>query len=143
MNNFFKAFLFACIGVTNEVVYTALTEFDYNNHLTWSLTGHTYVCMIVVYALIPFFFDLLKEKIGQRPLLLRLFIYASLIIIVEFIFGFILDQLTGACPWDYTGKSKFEIMGYTRLDYFPLWMGFAFGCEWVLKKLDIDQTKKV
>ncbi len=137
MSKFFKAFLFSCIGVTTEVVFTSLSEFDYNNHLTWSLKGHSYFWMIIVYAFIPFFFDLLKNTVGKKQLLIRLLIYATLIICVEFIFGFLLDQLTGLCPWDYTGKSKFEIMGYTRLDYFPFWMLFAYYCEWILKRMEV------
>lgn len=134
MSKFFKAFLFGCIGVTTEVFFTSLSEFNYNNHLTWSLKGYSYAWMIIVYALIPFFYDLLKNNIGKKQLFVRLIIYASIMICAEFIFGFILAQLTGSCPWDYTGKTKFEIMGYTRLDYFPFWMGFSFGCEWILKR---------
>jgi uncharacterized membrane protein len=63
----------------------------------------------------------------ERPLVLRLLIYVLGIYIVEFSTGFLLEQITGKCPWEYT--SGWHIMGYIRLDYFPTWLVFAFIVE--------------
>jgi uncharacterized membrane protein len=49
------------------------------------------------------------------------------IFVVEFITGFILDKFTGHCPWQY--MSRWNIMGYIRLDYLPAWMCFAYIIE--------------
>ena len=49
------------------------------------------------------------------------------IYIVECSTGFLLEQITGKCPWEYT--SGWHLLGYIRLDYFPSWLAFAFIIE--------------
>lgn len=59
---------------------------------------------------------------------------AIVIFIVEFISGFILDQLTGSCPWEY--KYGYHVMGYIQLEYLPAWMLFVFMIEKIYTFLD-------
>ena len=72
-------------------------------------------------------FILIMSKTKNVPIIFRLFIYAIGIYIVEFASGFLLDMLTGSCPWEY--KEGLHILGYIRLDYLPAWMGFGYLLE--------------
>ncbi len=139
---FFLCLFFVCFGITSEVCFTAISRTIAGTPLCgnpiWSLTGTTYVWMIFVYMLIPFLVGLIIKKISNWPLFLRLFFWAISILIVEFIAGFLLEQLTGKCPWEYT--TGWHIMGYIRLDYIPAWMFFAFWMEYFYLFLDKNLT---
>jgi hypothetical protein len=129
-----KAFLvlfFGCLGITCEIFMVAfsnlITGTQLFNEPIWSLTGKSYVWMFPIYALIPVLGGPIMKKFKALPLIIRLFIYAGIIYIVEFSSGFLLEQLTGKCPWEYT--TGWHLMGYIRLDYIPLWMAFAYLVE--------------
>ncbi|MGB1216661.1 MAG: putative ABC transporter permease [Saprospiraceae bacterium] len=98
------------------------------NYNPRKLEGHTYVWMAFIYALIPLLFPLGIKWFGHLNIIIRSIIYMIAIFIIEFIGGFLLDSLTGFCPWDYTG-STWSVMGYIRLDYFPAWMVFGIIVE--------------
>jgi uncharacterized membrane protein len=135
----FMIIFFGCFGITGEIFFTALTHaFEGTSVIegepVMSLTGKTYVWMFPIYALIPFFAGFLFGKLKNQFWLLRYFIYALVILAVEFVSGFILEQVTGKCPWEYT--SGWHILGYIRLDYTPAWMGFAAGVEYLYRTID-------
>jgi hypothetical protein len=134
----FLSLFFACFGVTTEVFFVAMSNLikqtPYCNEALWSLTGKTYVWMLPIYALIPVIAGPLFKKIGAWNILLRLLCYTTLILIVEFCAGFMLEQLTGKCPWEYT--TGWHFMGYVRLDYIPAWMFFSFLIEYFYLYLD-------
>lgn len=121
------ACLFACIGITTEVFFTAF----YNVGKSvlagvkpdWSLTGHTYVWMFFIYALIPFFAYYILTPLKKINIFLKAFIGVLLIYIVEFTSGWALEKLSGKCPWEYT--EGYHLMGYIRFDYAPAWFMFA------------------
>ncbi len=130
----FIIIFFICFGMASEIFFTAIVEnifWDYSEDKI-RLKGHTYVWMVPIYTLIPFTFPLMLKWIGKYHVLIRSFIYMVGIFIIEFISGFILDTLIGFCPWDYTGESPYEIMGYIRLDFFPFWMFFGIVVEKLL-----------
>ena len=127
----FQLLFFVCLGMTCEIFFTAFTNL-YNNEPfcgepLWSLTGKTYVWMAFIYGLIPVFAELLFKRLAHLATLPRLLVYVGLIYAVEFGSGFLLEQLTGKCPWEYT--SGWQVMGYIRLDYFPAWLFFAYWVE--------------
>jgi len=135
----FMIIFFGCFGITGEIFFTAITHAIEGTSVIagepiMSLTGKTYVWMFPIYALIPLFAGFLFERMRNIFWLLRIFIYALIILSVEFVTGFILEQMTGKCPWEYT--SGLHIMGYIRLDYIPAWMGFAFIVEYLYKRID-------
>jgi uncharacterized membrane protein len=138
----FLCLFFACFGATTEVFFVAITNLinqsPYCNEPLWSLTGKTYVWMLLIYALIPVIVSPIIEKISAWNLLFRLLFYTILILIVEFVAGFTLEQLTGKCPWEYT--TGWHFMGYIRLDYIPAWMFFSFLIEYLY--LFIDKSLK-
>jgi hypothetical protein len=127
----FQIFFFVCLGMTCEIFFTAFTNLINNEPFCdeplWSLTGKTYVWMAFIYGLIPVFARELYGRMFHLSAPLRLLVYVALIYAVEFGSGFVLEQLTGKCPWEYT--TGLQVMGYIRLDYFPAWMFFAFFVE--------------
>lgn len=129
--HFFLFVAFACIGITTEIFFTAITRnIDLFPNVEWSLEGHTYIWMFPIYGIAGIAFPWLWKYIHNIPLLLRWVIYGAGIILVEFIAGGILDFFTGKCPWEYT--DGMNIMGYIRLDYFPLWALFGWMVERIM-----------
>lgn len=123
--------LFACIGITAEIFFTSfydnITSITEGGNWDWSLQGKSYVWMFFIYGPASFLVPFAKDKMVKLPLLVRLLIYSFGIYVVEFTSGFLLDKLTGTCPWEYT--TGLHIMGYIRLDYLPAWIGFSFLLE--------------
>lgn len=119
---------FACIGITTEIFFTAICKnIETFPQIDWSLSGQSYIWMFPIYGLAGWAFPWLYPIIQKYPLLLRLSIYGIGILIVEFIAGALLDFFTGRCPWEY--EEGWHIMGYIRIDYFPLWALFGFMVE--------------
>ena len=136
-----KIFLFcamACVGMTTEIFFTAIT--DNINHLQegssfdWRLKGQSYIWMFPIYGLAGLLFPVVLKYISHLPSFARAAIYGIGILIVEFITGGLLDLFTGQCPWEYT--TGWHIMGYIRLDYFPLWAVFGYMVEQIVSFLN-------
>ena len=123
------SFLFACVGMTVEIFFTAFygvfKSIMASEAINWSLTGKTYVWMFLIYGLIPFFAKTVLHKLHHLHLFLKAAIGVVLIYLVEFIAGWLLELITGKCPWEYT--EGWQIMGYIRLDYALFWYFFALG----------------
>jgi len=123
--------LFACIGITAEIFFTSfynnITSLMEGRSWDWSLAGNSYIWMFFIYGSASFLVPFAMDKMVKLPLFVRLLIYSTGIYLVEFVSGFLLDKLTGTCPWEY--KTGLQIMGYIRLDYLPAWMGFSFLLE--------------
>ncbi len=115
-----KMFIFACVGVTMEVVFTALGDLPKTK--TLRLMGYTYIWMLPIYALVPIFLMFLTPRLAGIILPFRIVIYTILLMIVEYISGWILRKTVGACPWEagYQGK-RWAVHGLVRLDYAPVW----------------------
>lgn len=130
------AFLaYGCLGITAEVFFTAIRTqvvgpIQAGEAIGWDLQGQSYIWMLPIYGLAAFFWPPIYRRIARFPLIVRLLMYAAGIFAVEFVTGFILEQVTGHCPWDYTGQ-RTSVLGYIRLDYTPGWMAFGFLVEQV------------
>ncbi len=139
-HTFFMMFVFACFGVTTEVIFTALQNLVNKTPLCdkplFTLAGNSYVWMIFIYALIPIIAHYVYYKFNQNNIFLRIIIYVLLIYLFEFVSGFILQQVLGECPWHYT--QGWQIMGLIRLDYFPVW---AFFC-WLVERLYVFMNER-
>lgn len=124
----FSFILYGGLGVTTEVFFTAIVNLiDAGNLDDLSLKGQSYIWMFPIYGLtailFPIGFDLLK---GLNRVI-RYFIYGAVILLVELITGFLLEQFTGRCPWEY--QTGWHFGGYIRFDYLPLWMCFGAMLE--------------
>lgn len=132
-HTFFMMMFFACLGITTEVVFTALSAFitgqTINGKPLYALSGYSYLWMIPVYALIPLTGLFIHPKVNHWPVFWRLPFFVLLVYIVEFSSGLLLKIGTGSCPWEYT--SGWHIMGLIRLDYFPAWLLFVWIVEYL------------
>jgi len=119
--------IFGLLGITIEVIFTAFYPLFSSEQFSWSLEGNSYIWMFFIYALINPLFELGYPKVKNYNIIIRLLIYSSIIFAIEFSMGFILEKLTGKCPWEYsTGLTFF---GYIRLDYIFFWMVFGYLIE--------------
>lgn len=125
-----RALLIACVGLSLEVVFTALVSRRESGN--WRLMGHTYVWMIPIYALVYPFLALLRPWVGPWPFWLRGPFYVALIYAVEYASGWLLRKLTGECPWEHGYRgNRWAVHGLIRLDYAPAWLG---AC-WLFERL--------
>lgn len=119
--------IFACIGITTEVVFTSLSKlvntFIADSAVDWALAGKTYLWMFFIYASIPFVFKIFNPLVENYNILIKAVVGVIFIYIIEFTAGFLLEITTGVCPWKYS--EGFHVFGYIRLDYFPFWLVFA------------------
>lgn len=130
--------IFACIGITTEVIFTSLTNV-YNNYfahgiIDWALGGKTYLWMFFIYMIIPLLFKIFYPFVEKYSIFIRALIAVFFVYLIEFSTGLILEITTGVCPWKY--KTGWHIMGYIRLDYFPFWYVFALIIINVYQTLD-------
>jgi hypothetical protein len=123
--------VFMCLGMTTEVFFTAFVSLFNNQPLCGkplaALAGMTYVWMAFIYAPIPLLGVLFYDKVKHIAFWLRLPMYVAIIYAVEFTSGYLLQLITGKCPWYYT--EGINVMGLIRLDYFPAWLLFAWMVE--------------
>lgn len=112
-----RLIVYGLIGFLTEVIFTGMGSLISGS---WYLTGYTYLWMFPIYAM-AIFLEPLHDRIRTAPWLIRGFIYVSVIFIIEFFAGFLLNMLIGFCPWDYTGLSSYSVGGYIRLDFLPFW----------------------
>jgi uncharacterized membrane protein len=126
-----KFYLFGSLGFTTEILFTAVSDnfarFGLDLPLDLKLQGNSYIWMFFIYGLASFLVPIANKILSNYHLLMRVFLIALGIFAVEFITGFILDKTTGHCPWEY--HTRWNVMGYIRLDYLPAWMFFAFILE--------------
>ena len=120
-----RAIVYICIGVTSEVIYTAIKALIYNKDLR--LQGYTQIWVMPMYALgSVLVFEPLHVVIISWNILFRFSVYAILIFVLEYSCGLLFKLITGACPWEY--KGTWNLHGYINLPHFPAWgaLGLAF-----------------
>jgi uncharacterized membrane protein len=101
------------------------------------LTGHTYMWMFFIYGL-AVLMEPIHDKIRYWPTILRGGVYTVFIFTMEYSTGWLLRQILGVCPWDYSGN-LFSVNGLIRLDYGPVWFLAGLLFEKVhdgLRKID-------
>lgn len=114
MKNFM---IFGVLGWCAEILWTGFCSFLMGDA---SLTAQTYLWMFPIYGLAGVCMPLFLAFRRYCPLWQRVGVYVFVIFTVEFITGWLLQAMTGICPWDY-GDSFFSVRGFIRLDYAPLW----------------------
>ncbi|MEG1847813.1 MAG: hypothetical protein RRX92_06845 [Lachnospiraceae bacterium] len=114
-------------GWCMEILFTSLHALRRQDP---ALMGSTSLWMFPIYGLAALLRPI-SHRLHKQPAILRGFLYACIIFLVEFISGRLLQQ-KGACPWDY-GRSKWNIKHVIRLDYLPNWMIAGLLFERILK----------
>lgn len=117
-------------GMVAEIFFTGIKRGIFDKDFT--LKGTSYVWMFPIYGSM-IFLEPIHNLIINNPLIVRGTVYASLILMFEFITGGLIKLISGKCPWDY--KSKFAVKGLIRLDYFPIWFVFGLIFEFLHKFL--------
>jgi len=118
--------LYGLLGWCGEIVFTALPR---RWPPDWRLAGHTTLWMFPIYGLIAPLYEPVHTALRAWPWPVRGLIYMVGFMAVEFITGWLLVRLIGRCPWDYAGKTRWHILGLTRLDYAPIWFAVGLGLE--------------
>jgi hypothetical protein len=131
--------IFGCIGITTEIFFTAFYDLislrlNGESVVDFSLAGKTYVWMFFIYALIPFFISKLFPPKSKLSMLGKSAIGMLVIFAVEFVSGWLLEQFTGKCPWEY--QEGWHVAGYIRLDFAPAWFLFAWMVLWIYNVLN-------
>ena len=111
----------AMLGTVTEVVFTAVEGALRPSTRSARLQGHTYLWMPPIYALCAVLYEPLHDRLRAAPAAQRAAAYAAGIIAVEYASGRLIQRVAGVIPWDYTGRSRFQLHGATRFDYAPLW----------------------
>ncbi len=121
--------LYGLLGWCIEIVWTALSSTVTRTQRGWRLVGTTYLWMFPIYGLLAPLYEPLHDAIRAWPWPLRGLLYGLGFLAVEYVAGWLLRRLTGACPWDYTGRSRWHLHGLIRLDYGPLWALLGLALE--------------
>ena len=124
----FRFMLYGLMGLTIEVVWTALYDKIIKRVRGWDLQGTTYIWMLPIYGLTVFLYEPIHNLIRDMDWFYRGLIYTVGIFAVEYVIGYCLKNLNG-CPWDYSLKTKYHLNGLIRLDYAPAWFVMGLALE--------------
>jgi uncharacterized membrane protein len=115
---------FIIYGLTGWIIEVVFTGIGSLLSGSTGLTAYTYLWMFPIYGM-AVFLEPIHERIRSSPWFVRGVVYAALILMIEYITGWVLQLMLGFCPWDYRGSTSYTIDGFIRLDFFPAW--FAAG----------------
>ncbi len=121
--------LYGLLGWAIEIVWTALSSTVGGAQRGWRLAGTPYLWMFPIYGLLAPLYEPLHDAIRAWPWPLRGLLYGLGFLAVEYVAGWLLRRLTGACPWDYTGRCRWHLHGLIRLDYGLLWALLGLALE--------------
>jgi hypothetical protein len=124
-----RAAVYALLGTVSEVVFTAIEGVLRPSTRSARLEGHTYLWMPPIYGLCAVLYEPLHDRLRAVPAAQRAGAYAAGIIAVEYLSGRLIQRVAGVIPWDYTGRSRFQLHGATRFDYVPLWAAAGLALE--------------
>ncbi|HMA35992.1 MAG TPA: hypothetical protein VKY74_16130 [Chloroflexia bacterium] len=120
--------IYGLLGWCMEIVWTALPK---RRPIDWRLSGNSYLWMFPLYGLVAPLYEPVHTALRDAGIIwpVRGLIYAAGIMGLEVLTGWLLQRLTGRCPWDYTPHARWHWHGYTRFDYAPLWFGVGLALE--------------
>ncbi len=108
--------IYGLLGWSMEIIWTGIHSL-LNGDV--KLQGTTYLWMLPIYGL-AVFLEPLHDKIRHLPWIVRGGIWSVIILVLEYITGWIIQGIVGTSPWDYSGAT-YNIKGLIRLDYIPVW----------------------
>ncbi len=128
MNHAVYFLVFACVGVSVEVFFTALA--DARHKIDAKLQGRSYIWMFPIFGLTYPVLLLGQRHLGTVSLPLRALTYVLLLYLLEYSSGWLIRKLTGICPWEdmYHG-SRWSVHDLIRIDYAPAWFIFVLLLE--------------
>ena len=120
---------YGIFGWCLEILWTAIKRKITGQERGWRLEGRTYLWMFPIYGIATWLYEPTHDALRTRPCPLRAIIYTTGILSVEYATGWMIRRLTGACPWDYSDRSRWHIHGLIRLDYAPAWAAVGLILE--------------
>ena len=130
--------IFGVLGWCVEILWTGFRSLLAGDG---ALTAKTYLWMFPIYGLAGLIAPLFLLFRQYCPRWQRAGVYALAIFTVEFLTGWLLQMVTGVCPWDY-GDALLSVGGFIRLDYGPLWVILGLGFEEVSVFLAENEVKR-
>ncbi len=124
-----RAAAYAVLGIVTEVAFTAVERNLHRSTRSAKLEGYTYLWMPPIYALCAVLYEPLHDRLRGVPVAQRAAVYAAGFIGVEYVTGRLIERAAGVIPWDYRGRSRFQLHGATRFDYAPLWAAAGMALE--------------
>jgi len=146
MTPLFRAFVYAAMGLSLEVVFsTTLLSIALGYRVTRRVDrkyaeGFVSLYMIPIHAVgVLLGFETVLGLIGSFPMVLRYAIWGIGFAATEAGFGFLIDKILGFYPWDYYSKSRFRVFerGYTLWTLIPLWGMYGLFCEVIARTLGV------
>jgi hypothetical protein len=120
-----RAILYGLTGCFGELLFTAWTSLL----RTGRPHPRTSPLMLPVFALIqPLFEPVHRAMRGRVPLWGRALIYGGGFHAVEYVSGRLFRLALRRAPWDYS-RTRWQLDGLIRFDYFPLWAAIGLGLE--------------
>lgn len=92
--------------------------------------------MLPIYGGGGLLFELVYAVIQPYPWFVRGAIYVIGCFAVEYATGWLIKQLSGTIPWDYSAN-RWHVHGLIRLDYAPAWFVFGFLLERVATVVNV------
>jgi len=117
---------YGILGWVMEILWTGLNSLKNGNR---RLVGYTYLYMFPIYGC-AVFLEPMFIYLAEFNFIVRGIIYMFCIFSAEYVSGYAVERAAGVCPWDYR-RAKYNIDGYIRLDYAPLWFGAGLFFEWM------------
>lgn len=132
--------LYGLFGWCAEIVWTAgyavVAALAVGRRPDARLTGHTYLWMLPIYGGGGLLFEIVYAVIQPYPWFVRGTIYTIGCFAVEYATGWLIKQVSGTIPWDYSAN-RWNVHGLIRLDYAPVWFVFGFLLERVAAIVNI------
>ena len=121
--------LYGVLGWVAEILWTAAGSTVTGKQKGWGLAGTTYLWMFPIYGLLAPLYEPAHNTLRHRPWPLRAIVYGAGFLVVEYASGWVIKRIIGGCPWDYTGRARWQLHGLIRLDYYPAWALFGMLLE--------------
>ena len=121
--------LYGLGGWCGEIIFTSIRDRIRGRVHDWKLTGTSYLWMFPIYGSIAILYEPVHDAIRPWAWPLRGIVYMLGFFAIEYLTGWLLKKLTGACPWDYSRWSPYSVNGFIRLDYAPIWFLIGLGLE--------------
>jgi hypothetical protein len=132
-----RVLFYACLGVTGEVVFTALcarlgigvtadVRDDGEARGSWRLRGHSFVWMLPIYGLGLLGFERVHDAVRGAGWPVRGVVYVGALYVVEHASGALLERLTGSRVWRWTGPGARR---HVHLAMAPGWLALSLLLE--------------
>jgi hypothetical protein len=123
----YEVVVFMLFGVGLEAAVTGLSE-----HKSKFLIGFSSSWYVPIYALVPFLLYHLTPALSPYYWFFRGLAYAIVFSICEFVAMGVLELVLGQSPSENNYlKSRWNIRGLTRMDYWPIYFVIGLLFEWI------------